>query len=188
VTPSQWTAVVLILDPDRRTERFVNMTYDATEERIFLEDRNVGAEREYYWEWLFYKEKMGYRVNQEDRQKRCERFELTRTWRPIGVPENAELRRKEYLGDVNGRDHSGIPLDAYEARLELPGNTEGYLHDDVTQLLNPDKNCVPVIDSILGIRKEGQEERVDFYTHQNIFDVHPRINPDVFNLPANCKQ
>jgi hypothetical protein len=32
------------------------MTYDATEERIFLEDRNVGAEREYYWEWLFYKE------------------------------------------------------------------------------------------------------------------------------------
>jgi hypothetical protein len=64
---------------------------------------------------------MGYRVNQEDRQKRCERFELTRTWRPIGVPENAELRRKEYLGDVNGRDHSGIPLDAYEARLELPG-------------------------------------------------------------------
>ena len=34
----------------------MNLTYDATNERIFIEDRNVMAEREYYWEWLFFKE------------------------------------------------------------------------------------------------------------------------------------
>jgi hypothetical protein len=189
ITPPQWTGLVFELDPGKQFERILNLTYDSLEQRIYAREFDEEQEqREVYEIWYFYEKKEGFKINLRNPQV-CEKFTITREWRPFGVPADATYTGIRYLGEKGVSSGTGIALEHWTHNYALAEGILGHFGGGFTRLRTAEGFCVPVLDGFHEIRQTaGQPDTLIDYVHRNIYDVVGRIDTAVFNIPAACVQ
>ncbi|XP_076099850.1 mammalian ependymin-related protein 1-like [Mytilus galloprovincialis] len=114
-SPKQWEGRRVAYDRSKMFEERSKVSYDETNERVrIIEEVEIGQDRDYYDVLYLHNIGKEYRLNFKTRQ--CNVTELTRPFRPFGVPPGAEFEGSATLG-VSGLPGEFITIENFAGDL-----------------------------------------------------------------------
>ncbi|XP_064403918.1 ependymin-like [Halichondria panicea] len=172
VSPPVWTAKLFEIDSRRTFDVFANITYDATNQRIRIDesiDNFTNPTRDYFDTFFFFKEKMMYIVNLTS--KECKKRDLPDdiVFHPVGIPPDARPLGEAVIGS-NAGIKIGVTVDLWSGTSPRGGRYMGVWTS---------VGCIPV--SELHRLESGDILRQSFY------DVALGDVPERFIPPSNCQ-
>ncbi|OWF37119.1 mammalian ependymin-related protein 1-like [Mizuhopecten yessoensis] len=167
-SPKQWEARIFTQDMSKNYTAYAKGSYDETQRRFReIEEVALGTDREYYDVLYLFNVGKEYRLNLKT--KKCNVTNLTRPFRPFGVPPEGQFEFSATIGAA------GVPGE-YMVVNNFYGNfTDGArFFGTVT---SPD--CMPV--------SNGFFSEDTGFVHRTFFDMNIGIaDPMVFIPPREC--
>ena len=173
VSPPQWEGFARYVDPERADFGVVDISYDASDQRIRLIERIaiVNTTRpvvDYFEQILLFKEKVLYRINLKTQE--CEKVPLTQPFQPIEVPADAHFRGEEWVGVEN------LTGAGFLTELWVGSTPRGRFAGQWSAAL-----CIPILESYITFGPRPT------YTHSSFYNITLGIKDmNVFKPPSYC--